>query len=122
MDGQCLPLKPTWSIQSLMEPMGEGISQSQFERLLSLSRLNCRDGEQAEQLKKDIDQLTQFTKHIQLHDFKQEEPLTHIWQQDVGQRLREDKETKVDGRELLKYAKKKSGNFYVVKGTMPSSE
>lgn len=105
-----------------MEPMGQGISNEQFQHLLSLSRLSCPDVEQANKLKSDIDQLTQFTKHIQLHDFKKEEPLTHIWKQDVGQIVREDKETtSVNGRELLKHAKKKSGNFYVVKGTMPSS-
>ncbi|KAG2204154.1 hypothetical protein INT47_011637 [Mucor saturninus] len=120
VDAQCLPLKPTWSIGSLMEPVDNGISQDQFERLLSLSRLKCKDRDQANGFKKDIDQLSQFTKHLQLHDFK-EEPLTHIWQQEKGQLVREDKETHVDGRELLKYAKKKSGNFYVVKGTMPSS-
>lgn len=101
--------------------MGQGISQEQFERLLTLSRLSCPDTEQANKLKADIDQLTQFTKHIQLHDFKQEEPLTHIWQEGTGQTVRQDKEEIVNGRELLKYAKKKSGNFYVVKGTMPSS-
>ncbi|KAI9263831.1 hypothetical protein EDC94DRAFT_72993 [Helicostylum pulchrum] len=128
VDAQCIPLKPTWSVQSLLEPMGEPISDKQFQHLLTLSRLGVTNQEQASKLKSEIDQLTQFTEHIKTVDFKGEKPLTHIWKEDVGQVLRSDElvessssRDEVRGRDLLKYAKEKSGNFYVVKGTMPSS-
>lgn len=126
IDGHCLPLKPTWSVQSLLEPLGEPISDKQFKHLLVLSRLSVSNQEEANKLKSEIDQLTQFTEHIKLHDFKDEKPLTHIWKEDVGQILRNDEKVEssneVCGRELLKYAKEKSGNFYAVRGTMPSSD
>ncbi|KAG0738656.1 hypothetical protein G6F59_006647 [Rhizopus arrhizus] len=124
VDKHCLPLKPTWSIKSLMKPLGEPISDKEFKHLLNLARLNISK-EKEVQLKSEIDQLTQFTEHIKLHDFKDVQPLTHIWKQDVGLLLRDDNkigQDKVKGRELLLKAAKKSGNFYVVKGSMPNSE
>ncbi|CAO3701052.1 unnamed protein product [Rhizopus stolonifer] len=122
IDAHGLPLKPTWSIKSLMEPEGEPISDKQFKHLLNLARLNIPK-EQESKLKSEIDQLSQFTEHIKRHDFNNVEPLTHIWKQDIGLLLREDEPIeKVKGRQLLSKAAKKSGNFYVVKGSMPSSE
>jgi aspartyl/glutamyl-tRNA(Asn/Gln) amidotransferase C subunit len=107
--------------------MGDPISDKQFKHLLQLSRLSLPLKDQAEKLKSEIDQLTQFTEHIKLHDFKSvDKPLTHIWKQDMGQVLRSDdlveSTEEVRGRDLLKYARKKSGNFYVVKGSIPSSD
>lgn len=126
MDAQCIPLKPTWSIQSLLEPMGEPISDKQFKHLLALSRLSPPTKEKADKLKSEIDRLSQFTAHIKLHDFKHVEPLTHIWKEDVSQLLRDDNQVETldepRGRELLKHAQQKSGNFYVVKATLPSSD
>jgi Asp-tRNA(Asn)/Glu-tRNA(Gln) amidotransferase C subunit len=70
--------------------------------------------------------LTQFTEHIKQLDIAVDQPLTHIWKEDVGQILRDDDQVEalqqVRGRDLLKLAKQKSGNFYVVKGSIPSSE
>lgn len=107
-----------------MEPIGEPISDKQFKHLLSLARLNV-PREQQGQLKSDIDKLTQFTEHIKLHDFKDVEPLTHIWKEDMSLLARNDdiiEQDAVKGRELLTKAKKKSGHFYVVKGSIPNSE
>lgn len=119
-------MKPTWSIQSLLEPLGEPISDKQFKHLLALSRLSPPTQEKTDKLKSEIDRLSQFTAHIKLHDFKGVEPLTHIWKEDVGQILRSDDEVETldepRGRELLKHAQQKSGNFYVVKATLPSSD
>lgn len=108
--------------------MGDPISDKQFKHLLQLSRLGLPPKKQADKLKSEIDQLTQFTEHIKLYDFKVvDKPLTHIWKQDVGQVLRDDNLVETDpeevrGRDLLKYAKKKSGNFYVVKGSILPSD
>ncbi|KAI8070603.1 uncharacterized protein B0P05DRAFT_185312 [Gilbertella persicaria] len=119
VDKQCIPLKPTWSIQYLLEPIGEPISDKQFEHLLSLARLNITNKERKSKLKSDIDALTQFTEHIKKLDIQQE-PLTHIWKEDMSQILRSDDEVKQQlGRDLLKHAKRKSGNFYTVQGSMP---
>ncbi|KAG1461542.1 hypothetical protein G6F56_005705 [Rhizopus delemar] len=105
-----------------MEPGGEPISDKQFKHLLNLARLNIPK-EHESKLKSEIDQLSQFTEHIKCHDFNNVEPLTHIWKEDIGLSLREDEPIeKVKGRQLLSKAAKKSGNFYVVKGSMPSSE
>ncbi|KAI9281508.1 hypothetical protein BY458DRAFT_544270 [Sporodiniella umbellata] len=124
VDKHELPIKPTWSTQSLLEPLGETISDEQFKHLLNLSRLNI-PLEEASHLKKEIDQLTQFTEHIKKQDFGHVEPLTHIWKENTGILLRSDEqieEDRANGRKLLSKATKKSGNFYVVKGSMPSSE
>jgi aspartyl/glutamyl-tRNA(Asn/Gln) amidotransferase C subunit len=119
-------LKPTWSIKSLLEPAGEPISDKQFRHLLTLARLNIPNKEQETKLKAEIDQLTQFTEHIKKLDIAVDQPLTHIWKDNIGQILRDDNQVEslkqVRGRDLLNLAKKKSGNFYVVKGSMPSSE
>lgn len=60
-----------------MKPLGEPISDKEFKHLLNLARLNISK-EKEVQLKSEIDQLTQFTEHIKLHDFKDVQPLTHI--------------------------------------------
>ncbi|OBZ90198.1 hypothetical protein A0J61_01747 [Choanephora cucurbitarum] len=122
VDKQCIPLKPTWSIQSLLEPIGEPISDKQFKHLLSLARLDI-DKEHASTLKKEIDQLTQLTEHIKKFNTDQK-PMTHIWQEGSGQLLRDDEQVECQpkGRDLLKHAKRKSGNFYVVQGSLPSTD
>ncbi|KAI8997851.1 hypothetical protein BDB01DRAFT_893300 [Pilobolus umbonatus] len=125
VDEYCLPLKPTWSVKSLLEPVGQPISDKQFQHLLKLSQLSISK-ERVGELKAEIDQLTQFTDHVRQYDFKGVTPLTHIWKEETSQILRDD--TKVEAsdearsRVLLKHASKTSGNFYVVKGSMPSSE
>lgn len=110
----------------MLEPAGEPISDKQFRHLLALARLNIPDKEQETKLKAEIDQLRQFTEHIKKLEIAVDQPLTHIWQENVGQILRDDNQVETleqaRGRDLLKLAKKKSGNFYVVKGSMPSSE
>ncbi|KAI9478352.1 MAG: hypothetical protein EXX96DRAFT_619283 [Benjaminiella poitrasii] len=126
VDEQCLPLKPTWSIQSLLQTKGETISDKHFKHLLALARLNIRDKEQQMKLKQEIDQLSQLTANIKYWNGTDVKPLTHIWKQDLCQPLRDDKQiesdNKVRGRELLGYAKKKSGNFYIIPGsTIPPS-
>ncbi|KAI8378487.1 hypothetical protein BD560DRAFT_445016 [Blakeslea trispora] len=123
VDKQCIPLKPTWSIQSLLEPVGEPISDKQFDHLLSLARLKV-DKERVT-LKKEIDQLTQFTEHIKKLNIDQK-PMTHIWQEQTGQQLRSDEQVETEqqkrGRDLLRHAEKKSGHFYVVQGSLPSTD
>ncbi|CAO0793937.1 unnamed protein product [Mucor circinelloides] len=126
VDEHCLPLKPTWSIKSLLQTEAEPISDKQFKHLLNLAQLSIRDKQHELKLKAEIDQLTQFTDNIKQWDASVDKPLTHIWKADVGQILRDDDEiestAELRGRDLLKLAQKKSGNFYVVKGSMPSSE
>lgn len=120
------PLKPTWSIKSLLESETEPISDKQFKHLLNLAQLSIRDKQHEMKLKAEIDQLTQFTDNIKKWDATVDKPLTHIWKEDIGQILRDDNKIEstkeMRGRDLLKMAQKKSGNFYVVKGSMPSSE
>ncbi|KAG2200258.1 hypothetical protein INT46_009235 [Mucor plumbeus] len=126
VDEYCLPLKPKWSIKSLLQSETEPISDKQFKHLLNLTQLSIQDKQHEMKLKAEIDQLTQFTDNIKKWDATVDKPLTHIWKEDVGQILRDDNKIEstkeMRGRDLLQMAQKKSGNFYVVKGSMPSSE
>ncbi|KAI8637562.1 hypothetical protein BD408DRAFT_447539 [Parasitella parasitica] len=126
VDEYCLPLKPTWSIESLLQSKTEPISDKQFKHLLSLAQLTIRDKQHELKLKAEIDQLTQFTDNIKLWDASVDRPLTHIWKADDGQILRDDNEIEsakeMRGRDLLNLAQEKSGSFYVVKGSTPSSD
>lgn len=111
----------------MLQTKSEPISDKEFKHLLNLARLNIQDPEKKQKLKQEIDNLTQFTENIKHFDINDSiEPLTHIWKQETSQLLRNDNDIETisekRGRDLLKLASKKSGNFYVVKGSMPSSE
>lgn len=92
-----------------------------------MARLNIQDKDREQKLKREINNLTQFTDNVKQFDINDTiRPLTHIWKENTSQLLRSDDNVETlrekRGRDLLKLASKKSGNFYVVKGTIPSSE
>ncbi|KAI8367637.1 uncharacterized protein BYT42DRAFT_586948 [Radiomyces spectabilis] len=129
VDSDGLPKQPTWSVHSLVSSISEDagtISNEHFDHLFRLAQLRAPvDPETRSKLKKDVDQLSQFTQHIQTADFGHVEPLTHIWPETEGLTLREDvceASDQIRGRALMEKAKHTSGNFYAVRGSLPSSD
>ncbi|KAF7721114.1 hypothetical protein EC973_005398 [Apophysomyces ossiformis] len=130
VDQDGLPVEPTWSVKTLLEPANgdvKAITDEQLDHLFRLAQLRPpADHTAREALKRDVKQLSQFTRHIQGQDFGQVEPLTHIWREDIGLCLRED-QTKdqadeAKGRDLLRNARQKSGHFYTVPDKVPSMD
>ncbi|KAG0168496.1 hypothetical protein DFQ28_000986 [Apophysomyces sp. BC1034] len=131
VDQDGLPVAPTWSVNSLLEPVAgdqHAISDKQLDHLFKLAQLRPPlDNVAREALKRDVKQLSQFTRHIQVEDFGDVKPLIHIWRDDIGLCLRKDQpgddvSNEPRGRELLAKAKEKSGNFYVVHDKLPSMD
>ncbi|KAL0074856.1 hypothetical protein J3Q64DRAFT_1199154 [Phycomyces blakesleeanus] len=126
-DKDGLPLSATWSVRSLLENDHQTMSDEQFKSLFRLAQLRAPSSADAfEKLKKDVNQLSAFVGPIQRHEYGTIKPLSHIWQERIGMELRQDKPKndpeEVRGRALLKEAKQISGHFYMVRGSLPSSD
>ncbi|CAO3630925.1 unnamed protein product [Cunninghamella blakesleeana] len=137
IDADGLPLAPTWSVYSLFNNNNSNntdntesikITDQQLDHLCQLAQLRLppKDSKSRENLKSDMNELTQFIQHIQLEkevfggNTNKVKPLAHIWQESVGLELRNDDvhhyEEEKEGRELLKNAKQVYNHFYTVKG------
>ncbi|KAI8081368.1 uncharacterized protein BX664DRAFT_361539 [Halteromyces radiatus] len=122
VDGDGLPLSPTWSVNSLLNTSNDqtSISDEQLDHLCRLAQLlPPKQAKDREQLKSDMNDLTRFVQSIQQQDFGKTEPLSHIWQETTGMNLRTDNvinTDKVNGTKLLEKAKQISYPFYTVKG------
>ncbi|KAI9014419.1 hypothetical protein CLU79DRAFT_838465 [Phycomyces nitens] len=126
-DKDGLPLSATWSVRSLLENEHQTMSDEHFEHLFRLAQLRAPESPEAfEKLKKDVNQLSSFVEPIQRHDYGTVKPLSHLWQERIGMELRPDVPKRdpeeVRGRALLKEARQRSGHFYMVRGSLPSSD
>ncbi|KAL1929179.1 hypothetical protein VTP01DRAFT_2238 [Rhizomucor pusillus] len=126
-DDDALPVEPTWSVTSLLEPARNAtvtrISDEQLQRLFQLAQLQPPETEQEQQsLRRDLDQMSQFLAHLQDVEMENVEPLIQIWPENMGLKLRKDEKStdEVEGRALLEKAQRKSGNYYMVQGQLPN--
>ncbi|KAL1922574.1 uncharacterized protein VTP21DRAFT_10113 [Calcarisporiella thermophila] len=117
---------PTWSVRSLLPTAdaseGDVVSYEQFQNLHRLANLEIPTSKEEERsLMRDINSLEHFVRHIQELDTTGVEPMRGIWPERISMVLREDEPlsgegtTEEHGNELLKHAKRVSGNYYVVK-------
>ena len=77
-------------------------------------------------MKRDLDQLSQFTEHIQELGQEDVEPLIQLWEQGVGMVTRPDVPSQSNdepsGRVLMDNAERKHGNFYIVQSKIAIEE
>lgn len=122
---------PTWTVRSLLEPASSdsppSITDKQFNHLFRLAQLRPPTSQRAkDNLKRDLDQLSQFTEHIQELGQADVEPLIQLWEQGTGLVTRPDVPSQSNeepsGRVLMNNAEQKHGNFYVVKSKIAIEE
>ncbi|KAF5393662.1 hypothetical protein D9757_000290 [Collybiopsis confluens] len=121
-DSEGLPVRPVWSVNELLSsyPKPE-LSSETFKHLHKLSALIPPDEHTPEfgELKKELEELVRLVEAVKLVDTAGVQPvdlrptLGHREEAEVvdEDERAEDGET---GRELLKYASRTSGEFYVV--------
>ncbi|KAK9727882.1 hypothetical protein K7432_001452 [Basidiobolus ranarum] len=120
---QCLKLKPTWSVRSLLPTTAtqssEVLTKEELIHLSKLSNLHFSP-ERLESLTKDVNDLCHLVKKIQEVDVSGVDPLIRLTPEKTisFQEVGADEELyskEIKGRGLLKHAKELYGNYYVVR-------
>jgi Asp-tRNA(Asn)/Glu-tRNA(Gln) amidotransferase C subunit len=115
-----IPLKPTWSVNELLESYPKpAISPATFKRLHELSALIPPEQGTAEHdnLKEELEDLIKLVEAVRLVKFDEEGgvPDGRVWADGAGIPLTEVKEGEMkDGRRLLQHAAHTADGFYLV--------
>lgn len=124
-------MAPTWTVHSLLQPASSdnssSITDKQFNHLFRLAQLRPPTSQAAkDNLKRDLDQISHFTEHIQELGQADVEPLIQLWEQGTGLVTRPDVPSQSNdepsGRVLMEKAEQKHGNFYVVQSKIAIEE
>ncbi|KAI8074053.1 hypothetical protein BC940DRAFT_289886 [Gongronella butleri] len=121
VDADALPLKPTWSVTSLLPDEHKAtMPQKQLDHLCRLAQLRPRSDSA---LANDMNDLTHFIGTIQGGQIDIQ-PLIHIHDPKHSLDVRDDTpNTDIAGRTLLKNARNTQGYFYTVPSlSTPSAE